>query len=186
LSADTLELAWAPGQDILYQQAGNRNFIALAPQTGRERPLIRDTSVGWIFTPIHAPSGTSIAVAWNRRPVQGVWIVDEEDAHERPLSTSGPPALIGWSRNGGSIYVLEGGRPIYRGVMAARGETLTDARLVTLSAHDGALQSRLDLPFDEVGGVSMTPDGSVVVCAVYVSQSDVWIIDRFDPNPLDR
>ena len=92
-----------------------------------------------------------------------------------------PPVLVGWSVDGESIYTLEG-RPIYRGLVAGRGETLTDARIVRISAHDGAMQADFKLPFAEVGGVSMTPDGRVFVCAVYSSQSDVWSIDHFDPE----
>jgi hypothetical protein len=36
------------------------------------------------------------------------------------------------------------------------------------------------LPFEEVGGVSITPDGRTVVCAVYSSRSDVWMVEHFD------
>src|SRR5262249_21185846 len=163
-------------------QAGNRNFYRLDPRTGGERLLIRDSSVGWVFSPVHAPADRVLAVAWNRKPTRGVWIVDEEGRREQLLYEAAvPPVLIGWSEAGESIFTLDG-RPIYRGLVATRGETLAEARIVKVSARDGAVRGILTLPFGEVGGVSMTPDGRTFVCAVYTSQSDVWLVDHFDPD----
>ena len=48
----------------------------------------------------------------------------------------------------------------------------------------GAAQAVVTLPFDEIGSVSMTPDGRRFVCTVYSSSSDVWIVDDFD-TPAD-
>jgi hypothetical protein len=36
------------------------------------------------------------------------------------------------------------------------------------------------LPGDEVGSVTMTPDGRRFVYPVFSSRSDVWIVDDFD------
>jgi Tol biopolymer transport system component/DNA-binding winged helix-turn-helix (wHTH) protein len=184
LSADNLELAWAPSSRILYQQVGNRNFYALDPQTNQEHLLVRDSSVGWMFSPVHAPDRKAIAVAWNRRPKRGIWIIDGEDSREGLLYEAAvPPVVIGWSADGRSVFALEGGRPIYRGLIASRGETLTEAKIVRISARDGESHSVMALPFAEVGGVSMTPDGRRFVCTVYSSRSDVWLVDNFDPSP---
>src|SRR4029453_16840772 len=121
--------------DILYQQVGNRNFYVLDPATALERLLIHDSSVGWMFTPVRSPDGQTIAVAWNRRPKRGIWLLDARDSREKLLYEAPvPPALIGWSADGRSIFALEGGRPVYRGLVAARGEALTEATIVGVSA----------------------------------------------------
>jgi Tol biopolymer transport system component/DNA-binding winged helix-turn-helix (wHTH) protein len=181
LSGDGLEVAWSPGPHILYQQTGNRNFYDLDPETREERLLVPDGSVGWMFSPMYSPDRMKIAVAWNRRPQRGIWVIDVADNRASLLSgATPPPVLIGWAPDGRSIYALENDKPIYRGVVATRGETAAEARIVRRSVRDGAVLSTFRLPFGEVGGVAMTPDGRGFVCTVYSSQSDVWIVENFD------
>jgi len=43
---NSLGLAWFPGQDILYQRSGNRNFYRLNPMTEEENPLVQNEWVG--------------------------------------------------------------------------------------------------------------------------------------------
>jgi hypothetical protein len=108
-------------------------------------------------------------------------VIDVADNRASLLSgATPPPVLIGWAPDGRSIYALENDKPIYRGVVATRGETAAEARIVRRSVRDGAVLSTFRLPFGEVGGVAMTPDGRGFVCTVYSSQSDVWIVENFD------
>ena len=88
---------------------------------------------------------------------------------------------IGWSTDGRHIYVLEGRNAIYRGpVLSFVGETVTAAKILKVPVGGGAARTVVTLPFDEIGSVSMTPDGRRFVCTVYSSSSDVWIVDDFD------
>jgi len=108
-------------------------------------------------------------------------MIDTRDSSERLLyEAASPPLLLAWSADGTSIYALEGGSQVYRGLIAHRGESLTDARIVKVSAFDGHVQSTVTLPFEEVGGVSVSPDGRTFVCTVYSSRSDIWVVDDFD------
>jgi WD40 repeat protein len=181
LSAEGLEVAWGPGSQLLYQQTGNRNFNVLDLETGHERLLIKDSSVGWAAgSPVHSPDGRHVAVGWARRPKRGIWIIDTRDSSERLLYEAASPLVIAWSADGASIYALEGGTPVYRGLIAHRGESLTEARIVKVSALDGRVESTVILPFEEVGGVGVSPDGRTFVCTVYSSRSDIWVVDDFD------
>jgi Tol biopolymer transport system component len=181
--SDTSEVVWSSASRILYQQIENRNFQVFDLQSGRGQPLVKDGSVGWIASPVPSPDGKRIAVGWNRPPTRGIWIIDGEQGRETPLYEAPvPPLVIGWSADGTSIYALDGGRPIYRGLVARHGETLTEAKILKVSVSDGKAQS-IALPFDEVGGVSVTPDGRMFVCAVYSSRSDVWVVSDFDALP---
>jgi Tol biopolymer transport system component/DNA-binding winged helix-turn-helix (wHTH) protein len=181
--SDTSEVVWSTASRILYQQVENRNFQGLDLQSQQERPLVKDDSVGWLASPVPSPDGKRIAVGWNRRPTRGIWIIDGEEGRETPLYEAPvPPLVIGWSADGTSIYALDGGRPIYRGLVARHGETLTEAKILKVSVSDGKAQS-IVLPFEEVGGVSMTPDGRTFVCTVYSSRSDVWVVSDFDTLP---
>jgi Tol biopolymer transport system component/DNA-binding winged helix-turn-helix (wHTH) protein len=55
--SEALEVTWAPGERILYQRSGNRNFYVVDPQSRHERLLIADDSVGWTASAEYAPDG---------------------------------------------------------------------------------------------------------------------------------
>jgi Tol biopolymer transport system component/DNA-binding winged helix-turn-helix (wHTH) protein len=180
------DVTWGPNDRILYQQAGNRNFYEIDPRTRRERLLIRDSSVGWAASPEYSPDGRQIAVGWNRRPMPGLWLIDADDSRERPIyearepsqSTGGSP--IGWSPDGRFVITVEGKRAAYRGVTATFEETLTEARILRVPVGGGTPETVLPLPFEEVGGIAMFPDGRRFAASVYSSRSDVWLLDNFD------
>ena len=50
-------------------------------------------------------------------------------------------------------------------------------------SESGTASVLFTLPFEEVGGFAMTPDGTSLICAVYSSRSDVWIVQDFDHRP---
>jgi len=186
--SDSFDLAWSPVSRILYQQAGNRNYGELDPETSEERYLVRDSSVGWLFSPVYSPDGRKIAVAWNRRPSRGIWVIDAKDGHETPVyaTSAGSDMPVGWSPDGRFIYLVEAKNSTYRGLTAPLGETVTDAKILMVSANGGDVTTVAALPFEEVGSVSMTPDGRRFVLTVYSSRSDVWVVDNFDgpPRPI--
>jgi Tol biopolymer transport system component/DNA-binding winged helix-turn-helix (wHTH) protein len=181
--SDSFDLSWAPGSRLLYQVAGNRDYYELDPDTGQERPLLRDRSVGWVFAPVYSPDGRKVAVAWNRHPHRGIWVIDVSDRHESPVYTAsnGPTMPIGWSADATSIYAVEGKRPIYRGLTLPRGETLTEAKVLEIPVNGGDVKTAASFPpREEIGSVTMTPDGRKFIYTAYSSRSDVWIVDNFD------
>jgi hypothetical protein len=93
-----------------------------------------------------------------------------------------PPKPIGWSADARFIYVFEGKVLNPRGVTAPNGETATEARILRVQVDGGVANTVTTLPFDEIGGVSMTPDGRRFICVVYSSRSDIWVVDNFDPD----
>ena len=181
--SDSLDVSWSPGSRILYQQAGNRNYHELDPDAGEETLLTGKDPPGWVFSPAYSPDGRQVAVLWNRRPHRGIWIIDLADRHATLVHETDPGVgrPIGWSADGRHIYVLEGRNAIYRGpVLSFVGETMTGAKILKVPVGGGAARTAVTLPFDEIGSVSMTPDGRRFVCTVYSSSSDVWIVDDFD------
>jgi len=178
--SDSFDVSWSPTAQVLYQQAGNRNFYVLDPATGAERMLIADASRGWVFSPTYAPDGARIAVAWSRGSDSGLWVIDTRESSPRRVYDR-PLMPIGWSADGKDIYAVDGTRAAYRGLATYLGETLTKAQILKISA-DGSAKVVFDLPFPEVGGIAMVRSGErfEIVCAVYTSRSDVWIVDDFD------
>jgi Tol biopolymer transport system component len=189
--SDTFEIVWSPGSHLLYQQAGNRNYYVLDPRTRQERLLIKDSSVGWVAYPAYSPDGKKIAIGWNRRPNKGIWIIDTAGSSETLLHRAANPSdsdplPIGWSDDGTAIYGLDGKRAAYRGLSVSFGETLTLARILRIPVNGGEPTTILTLPFEEVGSVSMFPDGRRFVCTVYSSRSDVWLVEHFDAAAESR
>jgi hypothetical protein len=96
------------------------------------------------------------------------------------------PFPIGWSPDGRFIIAVDGKRAAYRGITASFEETLTEAKILRVPATGGPPEVLLSLPFDEIGGIAMFPDGRRFVASVYSSRSDVWVVDDFDathPGP---
>jgi Tol biopolymer transport system component len=87
---------------------------------------------------------------------------------------------IGWSADGRSIYLVEGKPSTGRDLALSLGETLTEAKILMVPVDGGEVTTVASLPFEEIGSVSMTPDGRRFVFTVYSSRSDVWVVDNFD------
>jgi len=178
--SDSLELAWSPEANILFHQPGNRNFLALNPATGETGPFFGDGSAGWIFAPTFSPDGRRVAVGWSRRPNTGLWLIDLRDRTET-LVTQEAGQPIGWSPDGAAIYVIDGKRSAYRDLAVDLGETMTQAAVRRVSL-DGRIETVVELPFAEIGGVAISPDARQLVCSVYSTRSDVWLVEPFDPS----
>jgi Tol biopolymer transport system component len=182
--SDNFDIAWGPGRRILYQRAGNQNYYEFDPDTRSERLLVPDGSPGWIFAPVYSPDATKLAVAWNRPPNGGVWIIDAADRGETPLYSSAASTMmmrpLTWSSDGAFIYVVEAKNGPFRGATSYVGETMTDARIVRIAVNGGVATTVATIPADEIGSVSLTPDGRLAVYPVFSSRSDVWVADDFD------
>ncbi len=75
-----------------------------------------------------------------------------------------------WSPDGKTIYAFE----------------YQSTRILTVSTRDGFAQELIKIPFNGVNvlneDIDMTPDGKTIVCAVPETNSDVWMIENFDPD----
>jgi len=160
----------------LYQRPGNRNFHILNPNTKEERPLVANDSVGWMFLPSTAPDGKEVAVLWNRfdkkgNSMRGIWLISLQDSSQVYLRR-GYLYPIEWSLSGEWIYAFD--------------NTEKPAKILRIPARGGELQTLVTLPFgdDAVSPyqISMTPDGNRIICAVAETQSDVWVMENFDPE----
>jgi DNA-binding winged helix-turn-helix (wHTH) protein/Tol biopolymer transport system component len=182
--SDTFEMAWAPSSRILFHQAGNRNYHDVDPGTRDERVLVDNSEVGWMFSPVASPDGRQVAVHWNRPPDRGVWIIDTRARTQRLIYRTAKVLTtmpIRWASDGRAIYAVAGTPSAARGLTARLGETLRDATILRVPIDGGAVQTVAVIPFEEIGGVSITPDGRTLVFAVYSSTpSDVWVVDHLD------
>jgi serine/threonine protein kinase/Tol biopolymer transport system component len=161
-------LTWSPQPDILYHRPGNRNYHFLNPQTEEERPLIKDDSVGWVFTPQFSPNGKKVAVAWNRQPSRGLWVIFLEDSSEKLLKKERIFPL-GWSDDGEWIHavVIKSGKEEYIKIELKSGQV--EELPVIAFKIDGESKHKI---------INEKPE-------IFVDDktlSDVWLVENFDPE----
>ena len=67
--SDGPDITWSPGRDILYQKPGRPHLNILDPETGEEKPLIQNDSLGVPIQPdsIHPMGRRSQCVGAGRR-----------------------------------------------------------------------------------------------------------------------
>jgi Tol biopolymer transport system component len=156
------DITWWPGSQILYQKPGNRNFGMLDPDSGVERSLLQDESVGWIFEPKYSPDAKSVLAVWNRKPTVGLWVISLIDNSTAALR-AGWLFPVGWSPDGRSVYAF-----------SVNGNTI-----VSIPAAGGDPQIVATLP-GEIEKAVITADGKKIVCNVMERKSDVWLVENFD------
>jgi serine/threonine protein kinase/Tol biopolymer transport system component len=167
-------LAWWPNRGIVYQQTGVRNFLKIDDTTHEEKTIIQhDQSAGWVpDRPVFSPDGKRMAVFWNRKEA-GLWVIALEPYSEAFL-LNGPIHPIGWSPEGKYVYAIravatEPGREIIRVQFALPNEVTSVATLPGRVAG-----------YDSAG---VNPDGKEIVVSVGEENSDVWLMENFDPSP---
>jgi Tol biopolymer transport system component len=138
-----------------------------------EAPLLQNDKVGWLLHAHYSPDETDIAASWNRPPKPGIYIIPLEGAvpyeqRSRQLSV-GAQLPIGWSSDGKQIYAVEYEKGAIIAIPTGKGDPRT---IVTLP-----------LPADRtLDYAAISSDGSRVAYVVSESQSDVWMIENFDPE----
>jgi Tol biopolymer transport system component/DNA-binding winged helix-turn-helix (wHTH) protein len=182
--SDNFNLAWGPGERLLYQESGNRNFYAIDPATDHRELLLEKDSLGFVSSAEYSPDGKRILL-YASGPPPGLWVTGREGSERTPIHpVSAPsdsnPVPIGWSPDGTAVYGYDGKRAAARGLSVLFRETVTAAKIVKVQLNSGRPTTVVELPFEEVGGVAMFPDGRRFVASVYSSRSDVWIVENFD------
>jgi Tol biopolymer transport system component len=167
------ELTWGKDGKILYQQPGNRNFHILDPISEGERPLVDVDSVGWMFHPLVSPDGRMVLVFWNRTwEGASLWLIDTVSGEERSLHTSLTTWPIGWSHDGQWIWAWD-----------SRGSATP--KVVRIPVAGGPSEAIYDFPFSrevEIVDMVTASDGSFFVASVGEDQSDIWLVENFDPD----
>ncbi|MEP7122534.1 MAG: WD40 repeat domain-containing serine/threonine protein kinase [Byssovorax sp.] len=160
----SMNVAWAPGRQIVIQTIGNQNFGVLDPGTGTMRPL-RASNEGWAFTPFFSPDGETVALFINGRK-RGICLVSVADGTSRLLA-EGELKPAGFSRDGATLYAKSG---------------VSGKDLVAIAIGTGAVTPLATLPFENGANTVVNVPGTTrFACLVDESNSDIWAVDGFDP-----
>jgi Tol biopolymer transport system component len=168
--ASDAPLAWAPSPRIIYERPDNRNFGVLDPNTGDDRPLIADSSLGFPFFPAASPDGSSVAMLWSRESL-GVWAIDIERGTLR-LVIEGEYCPIRWSVDGRFVYATAYDTSpvkLYRIPAESTGE------------GSGQLEPWRTVDFGpRRGGECQVLSTEDLLCGIFETTSDIWIAERIE------
>ena len=160
-------LSWAPNPHIIYKQTDIQTYHFLDPVSEQERPFNKAKTLHYPLRICPSPDNKYAAVWWNGPNGHELWRHSLADS-SRILLYKGTLYPISWSEDGAWIYVYNyfGGKEILQ-ISAAGG---LPQKFTTLQVPGSLL------------GVAMTPDGQQVVCSVLERQSDLWLMENFDPG----
>ena len=162
---------WESELEIFYHKPGSRNFYIFNPATRENKLLVSNDSVGWMFSPRLSPDKSFIALFWNRYPENiGLWFISQKDSSQK-LLLRGNIIPLNWSKDGKWIYAID------------YNETPTEILMV--SAITGVTKLLYTLPPGKIywgGDIDISSDGKTIVCAMQETNSDVWMIENFDPD----
>ena len=112
-----------------------------------------------------------MATWWNRHDndEDGLWLIPL-DGSAGKLILPGTLTPIDWSADGSRLYALnEWPRP---------------QAIVEIPVNGGAVETIAETPFaGAIKSCRMTVEGSVFVCSIDESTSDIWLVENFDPDP---
>ena len=167
------QLYWGLDSIIFYHKQGNNNFYIYNLNTDKKREFLKnDKFPGGIYQPRISPDKEKVAVCWMKwvKGGAGLWVISIDDSEQKYLLFR-YVAPLEWSEDGKWIYAIN--------LDVIPGEILK------ISPDNGFIKERIKLPFDELNDFSyldITPDGKTLVCAVPEVNSDVWMIENFDPD----
>ena len=169
------DLAWASGSKILYQRPGNSALHFVDPGSESETALMDDSGgdsadpmqfFSYMASPEYSPDGQQVAFSCNCPDGEGIWVVSPRDSSHSLIYDDSDTLPVGWSADGAWVYALKPG-------------TLD---LLRIPRWGGAAETYVNIPFERVSDVDITPDGTRIAVAVPVTQADIWLIENFDPD----
>ena len=169
------KLEWEPGRDVLHTQVTDYSLTISNPETGEESIIVQGDSSAMIDWPQYSPDGSKIAFQKGKERLGtkvGLAVVSVESGEllwETPIDSLNRGYPIGWTSDGEWIYWISLGDPTE--LFAFHAET-QEQRLVAQVPFDWSMSSPSDI----------STDGKYLVVPRVEFQSDIWMIENFDPE----
>ncbi len=169
-----LSFLWAKGGAISIAKV--RVGSSDPPQTLVDGNLVASLIPAW------SPTGEWIVYFGRNETETGLRLIDAEGTTSRFLADIGIPAGWVWSRDGETIYTIK--------VDSENPQLLAidiETGAVTSIGQFGA-ENTFQVPFSPGMRFTLAPDGKSFSASVYRIDSDLWLLEGFDPkrNWLDR
>ena len=166
------DIAWGPNLEIFYHKVDNSNFYVFNPYTEEQKLLVSIDSLGWMFSPSLSPDNKNIAVWWNRLDdiEVGLWTIDLKNSTQK-LLVKGIINPLKWSKDNKWIYAIN----VEKSPMD----------ILMISSSNGLTKVVYTLPSNQINrhsSVDISPNGKTIIAAIQETNSDVWMIENFDPD----
>ncbi len=163
-------VTWFPDGRLAWQTSDVRNYRIRDLASGQDELLVKNPEAGWLFEPTFSPQRDQVAVFWNRidEPQQrrGLWLLSWPSREERFIAPNLVP--VEWTADSRWIYAFE---PSMSTIVKVSPQT---AKIEPVGSFP---RGRLDPE-----SCRLTPDRKAIVCSLYESVADAWIVDHFDPD----
>jgi serine/threonine protein kinase len=165
--------AWAPGSKILFQTSPRMNLMAYNPDKEEMTTIFKTDSEWQMLFPAWSLDGRQVAVQYKKGPETGpgIWILSVDGSPERRL----------WKGLALPIYWSPDGRILYASKLVS-GKII----ILTISTENGREAVVFTIPLSrEIGRPILRPhtvDGRRFVFEARKSQSDIWVVENFDPD----
>ena len=175
-SHPTNQLVWYPGERILYNDW--RNCGLFDPESGTKEQLMTNDVSGYVRSPHYSPDGSRVALIvtefegeWHTRGRSkkelAIYSVDDHtELWTAPFDWE--RRLIGWSQDGEWLYL--------------KTPDSTKTAINRIRITDGFTEPVVSLPWTDIYEIAMSPNCSTFICVRGRSQSDIWLIENFDPD----
>ncbi len=169
------DIFWISDLEIFYHKPGNRNYYRFNLLTLESNLFVSNDSVGWMSSPRLSPDSSNIAVFWNRlqnnESENGIWIISNKDSSQKFILRDYIFPL-GWSKDSRWIYAIS---HYYK----------TPQEILIVSVNTGLTKLIYVFPPGEIDpywDIDISRDGKIIVCAIKETNSDIWMMENFDPD----
>jgi Tol biopolymer transport system component len=169
-------LVWSPGERILCRTGVNCEL--LDPASGTRERLLADDVNGYVSSPCYSPDGSKVALIateyegdWHLRgKTKKELVIYSVADHSKLWSMTPEPGLrlLGWSQDGRRLYFA----------LVYEAETTVNR----LRIDDRTTAPMFNIPWGDLYDIVMGADCSTFVCVRGKAQSDIWMIENFDPD----
>ena len=159
----------------MFHEPGNRKLLALNPESKEQRPFLSHEKLEYASNPLFSPDQKQVILAAIQQEQRGYWLtslIDSTYHFLSPLET----IIAKWSRDGKWLYVFKEESPdeLYKMPLAG-GELVFVANI---EPPRNKLDWQLDFQF--------APDETWAIYSSIEKQSDLWLIENFDPEVTNR
>jgi len=101
---------------------------------------------------------------------KGIWVLSLNDSSQKLLIRGNNIDPLGWSEDNRWIYAIDYDK--------------TPLDILMISASSGLTKVIYTLPTSRIvlGDIDISQDGKLIVAAISETNSDVWMIENFDPD----
>ena len=135
-----------------------------------EPQVLIPNTAGIAVSPRISPDGKRVAICKYDDSETALIIINLEDSSEQVIIEGARLRPRAWSTDGNLLYTWD--------------RRTDPGALVTIDSKNGNILETVKLPFDRINEthLDVTTDAQTLVCSREEDESDIWLIENFDPD----